>query len=164
MSLALVLRYWWVAAIAALALALGAQTMRLRNAQTAYAEHLADDAIAQAAAANAARAKEQADQAAYDQEAQHARNERKELEAAFAGLATTADGLRDELAEYKRRARAAAAGAAQRSTSKPSADPLDLLSDLFARADGRAGEMARYADALRLAGASCERSADALTR
>lgn len=162
--IALALRYWWAVVIAALVAALGVQTLRLGNEQTAFREHLADDAIAKAAATERARQKEQADQAAYDQEAQNARAEKLALEREFAALAGTADGLRDELAEFKRRARAAPAGAAHRGPSKPGADALDLLADVFTRASDRAGEMARYADALRAAGATCERSADAVTR
>lgn len=40
---------------------------------------------------------------------------------------------------------------------------LDMLAELFRRADARAGELARYADDARIAGAACERSYDALS-
>lgn len=40
---------------------------------------------------------------------------------------------------------------------------LDLLAELFRRADARAGELARYADNARIAGLACERSYDALS-
>lgn len=42
-------------------------------------------------------------------------------------------------------------------------DPLVLLADVFGRVDQRAGELAQYADAARIAGQACERSYDALT-
>ncbi|MFT4041505.1 MAG: DUF2514 family protein, partial [Thermomicrobiales bacterium] len=64
-------------------------------------------------------------------------------DAAAAGRA--ADGLRTDLARYRAAARtaqdpgAAAAGAA-------TGDALDLLADLFQRADARAGELAAAAD------------------
>lgn len=159
---ALALRYWWVAVIAALLAALGVQTMRLDRAQNAYAEHLADDAIATAAAQQAARLKERQDQEAYDLEAQHARDEKKALEADVARLADTADGLRGDLAEFKQRARAAKACPAVGGPGKPGADPLDLLAQLYSRADGEAAVLARYAEELRRAGLTCERAADAV--
>lgn len=40
---------------------------------------------------------------------------------------------------------------------------LDLLAELFRRADARAGELARYADDARIAGLACERSYDVLS-
>lgn len=39
-------------------------------------------------------------------------------------------------------------------------DPLDLLAQLYSRADTEAGELGQYADALRTAGERCERSHD----
>jgi hypothetical protein len=42
-------------------------------------------------------------------------------------------------------------------------DPGHLLADVLGRADQRAGELAAYADAARIAGLACERSYDALT-
>lgn len=49
------------------------------------------------------------------------------------------------------------------SAGEPGADPLDLLANLFSRADAGAGELASYADRLRVAGERCERAHDALT-
>ena len=161
--IALALRYWWVAVIAVLLALLGTQTLRLAAAQEAMSEHLADDAFAKAAEQSAARAKEQADQASFDAEAQRVRDEREEHEAAISDLAATGDRLRDELAEFKRRARAAAACPAERGARVASADPLDLLADVYARADREAAELGRYADELRRAGAACERASDAVS-
>ncbi len=42
------------------------------------------------------------------------------------------------------------------------ADPLDLLAQLFSRADDRAGELAAIADRARVAGLACERAYEAL--
>ncbi|MBR8460788.1 DUF2514 family protein [Burkholderia dolosa] len=52
---------------------------------------------------------------------------------------------------------AAAAG------SPATGDALDLLADLFGRADERAGELAKIADERGIAGQQCERDYDALT-
>ena len=50
-----------------------------------------------------------------------------------------------------------AAGAGQTGT-----DPLDLLAQLFSRADDRAGELAAIADRARVAGLACEAAYDML--
>lgn len=154
-------RYWWAAVIAVLLALLGVQTLRLGSAQEAMSDHLADDAFAKAAAESSARVKEKADQAAFDAEAQRVRDERKEHEAAISDLAATGDRLRNELAEFKRRARSASACPAERGARVAGADPLDLLADVYARADREAEILGRYADELRRAGAACERAGDA---
>ncbi len=41
-------------------------------------------------------------------------------------------------------------------------DPILLLADVLGRADQRAGDLAQYADAARVAGQKCERDYDAL--
>ena len=164
MTLALALRYWWAFALAGALALLGVQTLRLGSAQQAMSDHLADDALARVAAESAARIREQNDQAAFDAEAQRVRDERKEHEAAISDLAATGDRLRDELAEFKRRARTAAACPAERGARVASADPLDLLADVYARADREATELAKHADELRRAGAACERASDAVSR
>ncbi|AYY97673.1 DUF2514 family protein [Burkholderia multivorans] len=70
-----------------------------------------------------------------------------------------ADGLRKQVAALVADARRAAA-----STGSPATgDALDLLADLFGRADEAAGELARIADERGIAGQQCERSYDALS-
>ena len=72
------------------------------------------------------------------------------------------DGLRHQLAAYRAAARAATdTGTAAAGPATP--DALDLLAELFARADDRAGELARIADLAHAAGGTCERAYDALT-
>lgn len=69
-----------------------------------------------------------------------------------------ADGLRKQVAALVadvRRASASAGGPA-------AGDALDLLADVFGRADERAGELAKIADERGIAGQQCERSYDAL--
>lgn len=48
-------------------------------------------------------------------------------------------------------------------SSEAAINSLDLLAQLFRRADRRAGELARYADEARIAGLACERAYDSLT-
>ena len=45
----------------------------------------------------------------------------------------------------------------------PAGDSIGVLAYVFGRADARAGILAEYADAARIAGAGCERDYDALT-
>ncbi|MCB0135980.1 MAG: DUF2514 family protein, partial [Caldilineaceae bacterium] len=71
-----------------------------------------------------------------------------------------ADGLRRQLAAYLTTARAGSADASAAAAGPPAAGALDLLADLFQRADGRAGELAAFADASHAAGAACERAYD----
>ncbi|MGW8408442.1 DUF2514 family protein, partial [Streptomyces albidoflavus] len=78
-------------------------------------------------------------------------------DAAAAGGA--ADGLRKQVAALIAEVRRA--GATSGSTT--AGDPLDLLADLFGRADERAGELARIADERGIAGRQCERAYDALS-
>ena len=70
-----------------------------------------------------------------------------------------AAGLRQQLADYRQRARCnptPAGGGA------PAEDPLYLLSDLLSSADERAGELAEFADRAHLAGRACEIAYDSV--
>ncbi|HDR8982119.1 TPA: DUF2514 family protein [Burkholderia vietnamiensis] len=69
-----------------------------------------------------------------------------------------ADGLRKQVAALVADARRAGAAAGSSATG----DALDLLADLFGRADERAGDLAKIADERGIAGQQCERSYDAL--
>ena len=75
---------------------------------------------------------------------------------------TAADGLRARVAQLVAAARAprhsATAGA-----SAAAGDPLDVLANVLTRADRRAGDLAAYADSVRVAGTACERAYDSLT-
>lgn len=71
-----------------------------------------------------------------------------------------AEQLRQRVAQLG--ASAAAGHPAAVGTGPAAGDPLDVLADVLGRADQRAGELAAYADAARIAGLACERSYDAL--
>lgn len=49
------------------------------------------------------------------------------------------------------------------SSSAATGGALDLLAELFRRADARAGELAQYADSARIAGLACEQAYEALS-
>ena len=87
---------------------------------------------------------------------------RSKLDAAQADAATArtaAAGLRQQLADYRQRARS---NPAVTGGGTPTEDPLFLLSDLLSRADERARELAEFADRSHLAGRACEAAYDSL--
>lgn len=69
--------------------------------------------------------------------------------------------MRRELADYLTAHRERATAAAAASQCAADGPALDLLADLFRRADQRAGELAAIADTARARGAACERAHDA---
>ncbi|WP_175712574.1 DUF2514 family protein [Burkholderia ambifaria] len=114
-------------------------------------------AVAQAeqiAAINAARAEEQRRTAAQQEIAKDANQQR---------TAALADAFAARAAAGSLQQRVAAARHPAASAGSPAAgDALDLLAELFGRADERAGELAKIADERGIAGQQCERSYDAL--
>ncbi len=156
---ALVLRYWYFAVIAALVLLLGAQQMRVSNAKTALAQYKLDVSNAQRKAADLARRESERKQQLFDDEAAAARSEKQALEADVVRLADVADGLRGDLANFRKRVKQATqpanGGKGQRDP-----DPVDLLAILYQRADAEAGVLAESLDRVRSAGILCERLSD----
>lgn len=73
------------------------------------------------------------------------------------------DRLQQRVAALVASARAAAANPGAEPAVAPTGDPIGVLAHVFGRADARAGILAEYADAARIAGAGCERDYDALT-
>nr|AER23933.1 hypothetical protein var055 [Variovorax sp. HH01] len=159
---------WRLIGLAFLLALLGLQTVRLadQRAETAAARKDLADYRATAAesgrlAERAARNTEQTWRSRVDGVIQDGR---EQVATARADAATAAAGqrrLRDQLAVYRAAVRAATAAPAAATGGAPAADPLDLLADLFGRADARAGELARIADERGAAGATCERWANA---
>ncbi|KVF08998.1 hypothetical protein WJ04_09215 [Burkholderia vietnamiensis] len=114
---------------------------------------------AQLDAVTAARAEEQRRTAAQSEIAKDANQQRTAaLADAFAARAA-AGSLQQRVDQLV----AAAHHPATASGSPATGDALDLLADVLGRADERAGELAAYADAARIAGQQCERDYDALT-
>jgi hypothetical protein len=93
----------------------------------------------------------------------HAKAQTKMAEDAAARAAAESVGLRADVARYRAAARRAAADAAAGGRVTTGTDPLDLLADMFGRADDLAGQYAKEADRSRIAGLSCERQYDSLT-
>ena len=128
-----------------------------------YGEQLADIRAEQAQAVTdavtQARAEEQRRINTLEVIADDTRNKLDAAQADAATARTAAAGLRQQLADYRQRARCSPAVARGSETAE---DPLFLLSDLLSRADERAGELAEFADRAHLAGRACEAAYDSL--
>lgn len=124
-------------------------------------ERQKDDALRRAAEA----AKETQRRLTAQKEAQDAHD--KELAAARADAgraAGAAAGLRQQLAAFTAAARRPAGNPAAVGDGPPAGTALDLLADLFGRADESAGILAEALDRSHAAGRQCEREHDALSR
>ena len=159
--------YAWQLAAIALGVLLAVQTVRLANAQRDHARAVG---VFNAAAATAERkAREQSETyRAKEQELRNAHDKiERETQATLAAATAGADRavaagqrLRRELADYLTAHRERATAAAAASQCAADGPALDLLADLFRRADQRAGELAAAADEARTRGAACERAYD----
>ena len=160
--------YAWQLAAIALGVLLAVQTVRLANAERDHAR--AVGVFNAAAAAAERKAREQSETyRAKEQELRNAHDKiERETQAALAAATAGADRavaagqrLRRELADYLTAHRERATAAAAANQCAPDGPALDLLAELFRRADQRAGELAAVADNARARGAACERAHDA---
>jgi hypothetical protein len=168
-ALAWLIVNWRLIVLAGVVALLGLQTVRLADQQAETAAARKDLAELRATAAESGRLAERAqrtqeqiwrtrvDGVIQDGQVQIAA---ARADAARAGGA--ARQLQQQLAAYRAAVRAASTAPAAAGGGPPAADPLDLLSDLFGRADARAGELARIADERGAAGVICEHYADAV--
>ncbi|WP_346829449.1 DUF2514 domain-containing protein [Pseudomonas abietaniphila] len=115
-----------------------------------------------AAATTINRNEEQRRQAAINQVGKDAREQTKSAVADDAGADAAGDRVRKQAGAFAVGASCAPVdpGAARRSASATRA--AMVLSDMFQRADERAGELAKAYDAARIAGLACERSYSSL--
>ena len=130
-----------------------------------YGEQIADIRAEQAQAVTdavtAAREEEQRRINTLEVIADDTRNKLDAAQADAVASRAAAAGLRQQLADFRQRARCnpTAAGG-----STPAEDPLFLLSDLLSRADERAVELAEFADRAHVAGRACEAAYDSLRK
>ena len=160
--------YAWQLAAIALGVLLAVQTVRLANAERDHAR--AVGVFNAAAAAAERKAREQSETyRAKEQELRNAHDKiERETQATLAAANAGADRavaagqrLRRELADYLTAHRERATAAAAANQCAPDGPALDLLAELFRRADQRAGELAAIADTARARGNACERAYDA---
>ena len=160
--------YAWQLAAIALGVLLAVQTVRLANAERDHAR--AVGVFNAAAAAAERKAREQSETyRAKEKELRDAHDKiERETQATLAAATAGADRavaagqrLRRELADYLTAHRERATAAAAANQCAPDGPALDLLAELFRRADQRAGELAAIADTARARGNACERAYDA---
>jgi hypothetical protein len=129
---------------------------------------LADQQVLQAkglaAATTANRTEEQRRQAAVNQVGNNAREQTGNALADAAGADAAGKRVRTEAGNLATRSACSAGDSGATERGKTAARAAMVLSDLFQRADKRAGEQARAYDAARIAGQACERSYDALVK
>ncbi len=147
-------------AVAVLGALLIAQTLVAERSAGRLAELRAETAAAAASASERERDKER-QWANKHQEAIHAYQVvAEQMVADRAAADSVSERLRASARD--RAGRRVCAGATPAGSGASAESPDFLLSELFALADRRAGEMAQHADAARAAGLACERAYDAL--
>lgn len=156
------LAHWKFAVIAGLLALLGLQTVRVAELKHDAADQRAAAVEARMLADRAQRAEEQRRAAAVAKESTDAQTRIASLEDDLRDATGAADSLRAAAAGAAVRSRARAC-ASLASPGQPDSDPIGVLVDVLGRADQRAGELAEFADRLRIAGLACERSYEALT-
>lgn len=163
------LRIYAYAAVAAILLAAGAwwHLSRINAAERAvhahYAAVLSEIKDRAAAAATAFRAAESAWHAQFEMEAKNGQNKLDQARRDADAARTTADSMRAALARYRATTGAATdPGAAGAGQGEQDSTALDLLAGMLTRHTAELVEVGAYADQLRAAGLTCERSADSL--
>lgn len=136
---------------------LGADIAELKGARQQDRAQRADQ-LAQAV--EAGRAEERRRTAAQAGIANAAKQEAENARADARAARAAADGLRQQAAALAGRGGAGCSAAAGNGT--PAFDAAGVLADVLGRIDERAGILAEYADAARIAGQACEQSYDAL--
>jgi hypothetical protein len=169
-ALALLRARWALIVIALLLAALGVQQLRVSRAQAdasvaraALAGDRAAYARTAATAEKAARAEESRREAEKQEITRNAQEQIATADAAARDAGRAAAGLRQQVDAFVAAGRRAAAHPSPAVGSPPTTDALDLLADVFWRADDRAGALAAEADRRGIAGAACERAYDSLT-
>nr|WP_282372632.1 DUF2514 domain-containing protein [Pseudomonas sp. PS02290] len=151
---------WW-ALSAAYGRGEAASDLRWR---ASWADQRALQAKGIAAATTAARTEEQRRQEAANQVGSDARQQQTAANADGGSADAAGERVRDQAGKLAARASCTAGDSSATERSKTAIRAAMVLSDLFQRADKRAGELARAYDAARIAGQACESSYDALIK
>jgi len=150
---------WWVCA--GLVAALGVQQIHIHQLDSRWDKHLLADAKKVEEHNENVRAIERDWAKKLEKADEQYADDIDSMRADIASSSLAADGLRDELAKYRKRA--ACAPAAPGSKDQPGGDPIGVLADLLTRADARAEVYAATADARRATAAVCEAKYDAVS-
>ncbi|MEK2607774.1 DUF2514 domain-containing protein [Pseudomonas shirazensis] len=121
------------------------------------------DRLAEVLGERNARAEEQRRAQAQEEARAHADEERTIADAGAAGADAAGQRLRDEAEKLAATISCPATDTAAIARGQAATRSAMVLSDLLARADARAGELAKAYDRARMAGLTCEASYNALT-
>lgn len=132
------------------------------EATAASAQRDSGDRLAEVLGERGERAKEQQRGDALEEVRAHAQEQRTIAEGAVAGADAAGKRLHDEAGEFAATVGCTGPDPAVAARSQAATRAAMVLSDLLARADARAGELAAAFDRARVAGLACEASYDAL--
>ncbi|MBV4507619.1 DUF2514 domain-containing protein [Pseudomonas sp. BW13M1] len=134
------------------------------QAATASAQRDSGDRLAEMLGERGERAKEQQRVEAQEEVSAHAQEQRTIAEGAAAGAHAAGQRLRDEAGKLAASVGCSGPDPAVAARSEAARRAAMVLSDLLARADARAGELAAAFDRARIAGLACEKSYNALVK
>ncbi|MDH1530633.1 DUF2514 domain-containing protein [Pseudomonas mosselii] len=134
------------------------------QAATASAQRDSGDRLAEVLGERGERAKEQQRVEAQEEVRAHAQEQRRVAEGAAAGADAAGQRLHDEAGKLAAAVGCPGQDPAFAARSEAARRAAMVLSDLLARADARAGELAAAYDRARIAGLACEKSYNALVK
>ena len=132
------------------------------EAARASAERDSGDRLAEVIGERGARQEEQRRAQAQEEARAHAQEERTTADAGAAGADAAGERLQHEGAKLAASVSCSGTDTAAIARGQAATRAAMVLSDLFARADARAGELAKAYDQARIAGQLCEASYNAL--
>lgn len=132
------------------------------EAATATAKRDSGDRLAEIIGERGARQEEKRRAQAQEKARAHAQEERTTADAGAAGADAAGQRLRDEAGKLAATVSCPGTDSTALARGQAATRAAMVLSDLLARADDRAGELAKAYDQARIAGQLCERSYNAL--
>ncbi|MBA6111490.1 DUF2514 domain-containing protein [Pseudomonas asiatica] len=134
------------------------------NAGQASAQRDSGDRLAEVIGERGARQEEQRRAQAQEETRAHAQEERKIANTGAAGADAAGQRLHDDGAKFAAAISCPGTDTAAIARGQAATRAAMVLSDLLARADARAGELAKAYDQARIAGLACEASYNALIK
>lgn len=138
------------------------RTVERAEAAQASAERDSGDRLAEVIDERGSRQEEQRRVQVQEEARAHAHEERTIADAGAAGADPAGQRVRGEAANFAAAVSCPGTDTAAVARGQAATRAAMVLSDLFARADARAGELAKAYDQARIAGQLCERSYNAL--
>ncbi|WP_119140748.1 DUF2514 domain-containing protein [Pseudomonas reidholzensis] len=134
------------------------------DAGTAAAQRDSGDRLAETLGERSARDKEQRRATAQEEARAHGHEEHQVAGAGAAGADAAGQRLHDDASDFAATVSCPGTDTGAVARGQAATRAAMVLSDLLARADARAGELAKAYDGARIAGRQCEREYDGLTK